>query len=197
MSTAWCPACGAEYVDGVVTCTDCGTALVTRAPDAAGDHEVVVYELDDWTSEERDELEVRLAAEGVEHSWDSDTELVVGEDDEERVDALLDVLEGADGLAPSDVDDGDDDEANYELISTLFVASDRLSEGSPDTLGDEFVAAAEAVANMALPFGVDPDEWEQVLRIAGAVRSDVASGAPRERVNREATTLRDLLRGYV
>ncbi|HEX9530787.1 MAG TPA: hypothetical protein VF954_06595 [Acidimicrobiales bacterium] len=211
MSTVWCPRCGAEYVEGIVTCTDCGVPLVGTPPgsrtgdggvgedDTGPDREVVVYELDDWSDEERAELQVRLDAEGVTHSWDSATELVVAEGDEPRVDALLDIVEDATALNEGDEDDSDADEANYEIISALFVAADRLTQGSPSNgaLVDEFIDAAEAGDGIPLPFGVDEDEWAQVLRITGAVRSDLAAASPRERINREATTLRDLLRGYV
>src|SRR5688572_4143565 len=79
-STMWCPECGAEYREGMTTCTDCNVALVDEMPpdkDANGNSngddegtEVVVYELEDWTSEERGRLDQRLQTDGIEHTWE-------------------------------------------------------------------------------------------------------------------------------
>ncbi len=32
MSTTWCPRCGSEYRQGMITCSDCGVPLVAQKP---------------------------------------------------------------------------------------------------------------------------------------------------------------------
>jgi len=224
--TKWCPNCGAEYREGVDVCTDCGVALVDEQP-VVPDHvggEVVVYELGDWTEEQRGELDQRLQGEGIPHQWETSegedtdadldpvdpwvlgTDLVVGEKDEEAVDRLLDEVEHPDELEPvgsgeSDTDGdtaADEDEANYNVMSHLYVAADRLKDDPDDlALAGEFFDAADAARSIPVPFGIDGDVWNKVLELAGAVSVALEEEAGDDVVRARAKELRDLLFTFV
>lgn len=228
-TTRWCPECGAEYREGVDTCTDCGVALVDTPParDDEGEHEggeVVVYELNDWSAEQRGELDLRLQTEGIEHSWETGdgrealvgyenrqpwelaTDLVVGEKDEEAVDRILDDVEDPDeltavGSGDDDVDGeaaADEDEANYNVMSHLYVAADRLKDDPGDlALAGELFDAADAARTIAVPFGIDGDVWNKVLELSGLVTTALEEEADDDIVRARAKELRDLLFTFV
>lgn len=216
----WCPQCGAEYREGLATCTDCGVALSTEPPanpDGANGEdegtEVVVYELADWTSDQRGQLELRLQTGGIEHSWEvgdghevvthyetpnaweQATDLVVGERDEEVVDALLDEIENPHALEAVEGDDEAlDDEGDYDIMSHLYVAADRLKDNPADlALAGEFFDAADAASGLALPFGVDPDVWARAKQLAAAITTALEEEADDATVVNHAQELRDLL----
>lgn len=185
--------------------------------DTDGDEgtEVVVYELDEWTADQRGALEQRLlageiehqweAGEGVEvedgfepgHSWEAGTELVVGEKDEETVDALLDDIENPDALEAVD-DEGDSDEANYAVMSNLYVTADRLKDDPSDlALAGEFFDAADAARSIDPPFGIDPEVWRRVQELAGEISLSIEQEEADTQVAAHAQRLRDVLFGYV
>lgn len=186
----------------------------TEADDDGDD--VVVYELGDWTAEQRGALETRLVAEGVEHGWEAPggddvmpgyeggqpwevgCDLVVGEIDEERVDALLDEIEFPDELEAVD-DDGEVDEAVYSVMGDLYVAADRLKDDPTDLAraGALFDAADAARTLEAPPYGVDPDVWRRVQELASSVTEALESEADDGEVAGRAGALRDLLFRYV
>lgn len=225
MSTRWCPQCGAEYREGVTTCADCGVALIDTQPEhlTGGDadesaSDVIVYELDEWTPDQRGALEQRLVADDIQHHWETPegadvqesyepgnpwivgTDLVVGEQDEETVDALLDELEesgGADTIAAV-ADDGSDDEANYQVMSGLYVAADRLKDDPDDlALAGEFFDAADAARTISVPFGIDSEVWRRVLELSSEVTRALEQEDDDEVVAGHAQRLRDVLFGYV
>ena len=160
----------------------------------------IVYELGDWTAEERADLGDRLAADGISHRWEGD-DVVVAEDDEERVESILDELEDdvvdhSDALP--DAADDVDDEAVYAVMSNLYVAADRLKDDpeDPDKITD-FCSAADAAATSPPPFGIDPPVWQQVQELAGSLSDEIDADADPDVVATEARSLRQLLSHYV
>ncbi|HEX4978733.1 MAG TPA: hypothetical protein VFV35_01590 [Acidimicrobiales bacterium] len=216
MSTVWCPECGAEYRPGVTTCADDGATLVEGQPGNENESEVVVYELGDWTEEQRGALELRLNAEGVEHQWEAptgadvragydpgqdtaiDSDLVVGEQDEELVDRLLDEDEFPEALVPASEDGGGNDEADYEVMSHLYVAADRLKDDPSDlaVIGD-FFDAADAASAIEAPFGVDGEVWRHVQRLGSEIARLLEEEANDDVVQARSQELRDILFGVV
>lgn len=215
MATRYCPECEAEYREGVTTCADCGVGLVEDLPEDDDEHEVVVYELADWTTDQRGELELRLNAEGIEHDWETPegldveyqyetgqawevaADLIVGEQHEERVDEILDSIENPDELEAVD-DDGETDEAIYEVMSDLYVASDRLKDDPSDVgLAGDFLEAAAAARDISAPYGIDDDVWNRVKSLAATAARAIESDADDDAVRAPAQELRDLLFQYV
>jgi hypothetical protein len=191
--------------------TDTGTT----ASDDEGS-EVIVYELDEWTPDQRGALEQRLVAAEIEHQWETPsgadveesyepgnpwvvgTELVVGEHDEEAVDELLDEVENPDALEPVEDGDGVADEANYAIMANLYVAADRLKDDPADLpLAGEFFDAADAAQAADPPFGIDPEVWRRVQELSAEVSRAIEQEADDEQVQSAAQRLRDVLFTYV
>jgi len=185
-----------------------------RAADEGTD--VIVYELDEFTADERGALDQRLVAAGIEHQWETadgleldesyemagpweiGTDLVVGERDEEAVDALLDEVDSPDALAAVDDDDAIDDEANYAIMSHLYVAADRLKDDPSDlALAGEFFDAADAAGAIPAPFGIDGEIWRRVQELGAEVTRSLEAEADDAVVAGHAQRLRDVLFSYV
>lgn len=191
MSTNFCPTCGAEYVAGVDTCAECGTPL---GDDVLGDA-TLVYEMEGWEPAERQTLDEMLETEAVPHRWEGD-DLVVPEENEARVDELMDRLEFPEALEPAE---GGDDEAVYAVMSELFVAADRIARDrvlDVDLAGD-FVTATANATSTPPPFGVEPSSWAQVQQLAEAIVEEIEAQADDDVIARDAASLRDLLRRFV
>ena len=193
MTTSFCAGCGAEYEPGVAVCSDCGTLL--------DDDTALVYEMDGWEPGEREALDTLLAGEGIARRWEGD-DLLVPEDREDQVDALMDRVEFPDALEAVQDDDQDDevdDEAVYAVMSDLFVAADRLAgERVVDVeMAGDLVTASAAASDAQPPYGVEPASWKQVQQMAEGIVAALEAEADDEIVTREAASLRDLLRRYV
>lgn len=190
-------------------------------PAASGDlsddegSDVIVYELDEWSPDQRGALEQRLVGAEISHQWETPsgadveesyepgnpwvvgTDLVVGEQDEDAVDALIDDIESPDALDEAE-DDGVDDEANYAIMANLYVAADRLKDDPGDlAVAGEFFDAADAARTADAPFGIDPEVWRRVQELAAEVTAAVEQEADDEQVRAAAQRLRDVLFSYV
>jgi hypothetical protein len=166
----------------------------------------ISYELDDWDDDHRAELAEAMAGSGIEHAWDEHGELVVLEEDEDRVDALIDAVEqGRTEVNLDDSDDagegagGDDSLDAQEVLSSLFVAADRLMHDALDPEGVlSFVDGAELAETLPLPYGFSPAVWDdiigQVQALAGAIEADDVDD---EEIVEQATKVRTTLRQYV
>jgi hypothetical protein len=86
------------------------------------------YDLSDWSVDDRADVAAALADAEIAHSWDG-SELLVSQDTEQVVDAILDEIEDElDNLEDDDDDSGDDNITEYEL--------DEWSEGERKQLCD-------------------------------------------------------------
>jgi hypothetical protein len=159
--------------------------------------EEIVFELSDWTEDDRQALHQKLTTGNIPHSWE-EGDLVVDEADADVAEQAIEAVEYPDELAiGGDGDDEDDDGAGYELMSTLFVAADRLQHDPDDpVVGGEFEEASDAVVAGKAPYGVAPELWKQVQELAHNVCEELDEAEP-EVIARDAATLRQLLSRYV
>ncbi|HZN15805.1 MAG TPA: hypothetical protein VFB78_16170 [Acidimicrobiales bacterium] len=204
-ATTFCPSCGAEYLAGVTECADCQISLTETRPlaaDAQSDVDEVVYDLSDWSTGDRSQLEQLLTSGEIIHRWEVGTDLVVLEANADAVELLLDEVEAAGAVPPlaaidDEADDGDD-EAVYQVMSDLFVAADRLQKDPSDAANaGDFYVAADAVAVTPAPFGIDRLEWQQVQELAASLATAMESDIDDDVLARDASALRSLLSRYM
>ncbi len=163
------------------------------------DHAVLVYELGEWTPEERARLGLLLEGEGIPHEWEGEDgeDLLVPDVEEARVDAVLDQVEFPDQLDA--VDDEGDDEAHYKVLSDLFVVMDRLANATTAEaeLAGEVIGAVEAALGIPRPFGIDEPDWADVRRRSAAIAEALQTEVDDAEIIADANLLRDLLRRFV
>jgi hypothetical protein len=178
----------AESGDGPMVSAAMGT-------DEDASHEELIYELVDWSPEMRNQLSLVLEREEIIHEWEGD-DLVVAAAVETQVDGLIDQIEQGDELAPAGEDI--DDEADYNLLSDLFVAADRLA-GSPSDLAlcGDLVDAAGPARSMPVPFGLDENSWRMIQQLTSSWVDAIEVEEADEVVGERARALSDLLRAYV
>jgi len=97
----YCFQCAREYLEEVTECVECGVPLVAEPPtppELVGEENEaqVAYELHEWTFESRRMVDQLLTGSSMSHGWQGAT-LIVREIDEDRVDALIEEVEEAEG----------------------------------------------------------------------------------------------------
>lgn len=181
---------------------------VSNQPTLDPERSQVVYELSDWPDEKRAALVESLAEADIPLGFDENDDLVVHEDDEERVEAMLDQVDFNFSLAAEDVaadaeeavaDDGEDGLAAQDTLSELFLSSDRLMHDPEDHEGVLSLAdAARLVETMKVPYGFAPGVWKDIVERSTGLRDMLeASTSDDDAVMAAATELRTLLRQYV
>jgi len=162
--------------------------------------EQVIYDLADWDSERRTDLDGQLEAEGIAHAFDETGDLVVLAADEDRVDVIIDAIDFPDQLDADHSGDGDG-LAAIEALGRLYVAADRLAHDPSDTGGTmASVDAATELSSMPTPFGFGPPIWAELVEQADALRELLVTDSEvvdDEAVLEAATRLRSALRPYV
>lgn len=194
-----------------------GTTLVTRPGDEdavqrlvaevetaatpmwAEDEPRVVYEVGGWPVGAQSTVASQLAEQNINHAWDDDGDLIVAERDEDAVEAIFDTID-----LPEPGDDDDDEPYEgpeaMEVMSQLFVASDRLRKNALDP--DGVLAAvewSEHAERVPLPFGLSPAVWKDVVGQAVALRQAIEDDdeAGDDQIEELADSLRTQLRAYV
>ena len=198
------------------------TSLVVRAEDETeadrlideadrdafleSDAEQVSYDLGDWDDDRRAQLTETLVVASIEHAWDEHGELVVLEQDEERVDAIVDAIEFPNENAIDDEQEIAAEEALAEegldpqdVLSELFVSADRLMHDPLDHEGVlSLVDAARMAETLPLPYGFAPAVWNDLVAQARGLRSSLEGGdAEDDKIIDQATNLRSALRNFV
>jgi hypothetical protein len=159
----------------------------------------VEYDLDEWSPEERELIAVAVIVDGHAHRWEG-TRLIVAEDAEGAVDALLDQVEA--GLIEFEPDEAQlaAEQLPFETLTTFFLAADRLRRNatSPDGLV-ELLKAFEVSDVEQPPFGVEKPLWTRTCALAEELVAALVDGdrPEHEAAEQIADELHDLLRPYV
>lgn len=185
--------------------------------DREEEHDTVIYELEDWSPEERGALEMRLEAAGIAHRWEAGDEplaeppppygshhrwevwpnLVVNEEHEAAVDGLLDEVESPEALEGVDDEEASDEDV-YAVMGDLYTAADKLKNDPADlAVAGEFFDAADAARGTDAPYGIDAPVWSRVQSLAAVVTEKLEAEADDDEIQRLASELRDLLFQYV
>ena len=174
--------------------------LRARLPALDKSRPAVVYELGDYEESQKDDVLGELLSEGIAHEIDYAGNLVVGEPDEEAVDALFDRMitaasqrqfgPGLPGVEP------------YQVLEALFFSTDRLRRNTADSKAvEDFAMAYDQVVQLSLPWGYDADFWRAMLDAADDLRDALVAGPdPTEgdaAAEQAAGVLRELLRRYM
>ncbi len=157
------------------------------------------YDLDEWEDSERVVLTHALADARIACRWEAAV-LLVSTADEEVVDALLDDIESGEYIDLRSGAAAPDDGAPAGLLTTFFLAGERLRKDPLDADGLEQLLAATDVAEAdSPPFGVQPRLWAQTCEAADRVADalTVDGGPDLNDVMDAAAALHDLLRPHV
>ena len=169
--------------------------------------ELTAFELGEWPEELRAELVERLVQARVPHILDTGDDLdpeedaaicdlLVREADEERVELVIDDLLAREEEASFEELEGL--EVN-ELLSSLFVACDRLRRNPGDADGVRGVAIhARRITGVRTPFGFAAPDWRNLRNAAGELLAlvegeDTEADDLRELAHRMSDTLRMLV----
>ncbi len=179
-----------EFVDAVQR---------AAAPALPDDELRVAYELSEFDDDYVGRLTGALDAAGIAYGFDEDGDLQVSAADEARVEGLFGKLAGSDVENESgEFGPGIDGVDAHDVLSRLFVASDRLQRNPRDRKGNRNLArGSEEIVQLALPFGFEARTWRAVLNQVEALVEIVGSDATAEEIEGVATTTRDVLHHFV
>ena len=114
----------------------------------ADDASSTEYDLAEWEPSERELITSHLVARGLPFRWEEDV-LLVGTDDEELVDSILDEVENDEGIELPEDDDGvEEDQLPFETLTTFFLAGDRLQRNPLDADGLEQLLQSVELADV-------------------------------------------------
>lgn len=181
-----------------------GIASTTEAPPRepialADEAASTEYDLAEWEPSERELVTSLLVARGLPFRWEDEI-LLVGTDDEQLVDAILDDVENDGGVVLPDEIEDDADQLPFETLTTFFLAGDRLQRNPLDADGLEQLLSATEVADPDRPpYGVEKRLWLRMCELAEELAAALVDGEEPDVVETQAVAaeLHDLLRPYV
>lgn len=130
------------------------------------DEDQIAFDVEVLNSEELEDLDARLYASGIAHSWTDDLELLVSESDADSVEEIIStVLDG------DQDDNGGDGLAVQSYLSKLYVSVDKLTKNPSDTkLVSRFRDASEDVSTIGVPYGMSGSDWASLLAMVETLR---------------------------
>lgn len=150
-------------------------AEVAAMPTLPEDAVTMVYELDEFSDEARTRLTNNLGLAGIAHAFDGNSDLVVLENDEEKVDAVFEALDTVD---PEEYTFGPGvpGVAAHEVLSNLLISASTLRRNPGDTKAAKaFIDDSLLSEELELPFGFSSPDWRGILDTNMALRSVLQS----------------------
>ncbi len=176
-------------------------AAVQRAaaPVLPPDEPRVAYEIAGFDDDYLGRLTDALDAAGIAYGYDDEGDLEVAAADEARVDGLFDKLAGDDGAKePGEFGVGLHGVDAHEVLSRLFVASDRLQRNPRDRKGNRNLARGSGeIVQLALPFGFEARTWRALLDQVQALNDILNSDATTDEIAEVAAATREILHRFV
>ena len=157
------------------------------------------YDLEEWSEAGREAVGRALTRQGHPFRWDGDL-LLVHTDDEDVVEALLDMVENGEFGLQAFADDEGAERLPFETLTTFFLAGDRLRRDPLDADGlEQLLDAVELADPDRPPYGVDIRLWHRTCELAdeltGALVDD--DELDHETAMAAADELHGLLRPYI
>ena len=132
----------------------------------------VVYEVGTWSAAMQMSLAEALGVAQIDFEWDENGDLVIYEDDEESVEEILDGMPDPDDPDVADVE-GVDVQA---VLTELWEATGSLASNPKDADGVlKAIHGADAIEQIALPFGFEPAVWRDIVGKTLALRAALDS----------------------
>ncbi len=137
------------------------------AIDLADDEPTTEYDLADWSAAEIDTVSIALADARIPFRWEEQV-LLVSSADEDVVEALLDDIESGEYVDVSGAHlPNAEDETSAEVLTTFFLAAERLQRDPLDADGIDHLRRATEVADPDVaPFGVTTKLWQRTCELA-------------------------------
>jgi hypothetical protein len=165
------------------------------------DAESTEFGLDEWSAADRKVLSEALVDSEVPHRWEG-TSVLVAADAEDAVDDLLDAIEGGELMS---ADDSGADEPPEGVLSTIFLAVDKLAKDPLDAKSrTALIELNDVIDAKHPPYALAPRTWAGAVagvdRIVARVRADAGpegSAGEDSDVIELAQELRSLLRPFV
>lgn len=165
------------------------------------DLEKIGYDMEEWSAEAQSALVDALGLAGIAHMFSSDGELLVGEDNEEKVDEIIDQV--TERIA---IDDSLG-EANQvieglklnDLLGDVLVLAKKLVKNAGDAKSTlAMVKQAELLADVKTPFGFDSRKWSRIRFQATQMHETLADeDRDEDAVNEAAQALAEELQEVV
>ncbi len=158
------------------------------------------YDLSEWSAAELDTVSIALTDAGIPFRWEEQL-LLVSTADEEVAETLLDDIESGEyvdvGAAhvPTSAD-----EISAEVLTTFFLAAERLQRDPLDADGIDHLRRATDVADPDVaPFGVTPKLWQRTCELAEEIVDALVDGEEpdHDAAMESAAKLHELLRPHV
>ncbi len=162
-----------KRVDSILDEIETSTSSNGSVRSLTADEQLTEYELDEWSTSERDELSEMLTEFNVLYRWEGDV-LLVPTTSEDEVDECLDSLEKGGVVV---VDDDSAPQASTETLRTLFNVAQRLQRNPLDADGLTMLTILlEDIESHRAPRGVPASVWRQATDIADQIAAALADG---------------------